>query len=363
MKLTVPSFYFDFHCIASRCTDSCCIGWEIDIDPSTAAYYRQRAQKNDSFAARLKQNIDFSQTPHFLLTPQERCPFLNEQNLCDLILHLGEEHLCEICDQHPRFHEWFGSYKESGLGLCCEEAVRLLISDASPLHFVHTEIEEAPDDAPFDPQLLQLLLLLRERFFAVLHDRAKPLSQRFCTLLCLADQAQEAIDFGDIEALEQLTKDSCVPLPEPSKEQPYKVLDAILSFSQTLEPIDPLWPQRLQTLQNQLPKLLSKKYSPSRPHEYEHLCVYLLYRYLLKAARDGELLSRIKAAVLFSLLVLVLEMETAADFSPSQQIINIKALSKELEYSDENWDALLEQSWNHPAFSCQNLCSLSISLL
>lgn len=363
MKLTLPSFYFNFHCIASQCTDNCCIGWEIDIDPSTADFYQLRARQNDLLASRLRQNIDPSPTPHFRLTAQERCPFLNDQNLCDLILQLGEEHLCEICAQHPRFHEWFGDYKESGLGLCCEEAVRLLISDASPLNFVQTEIEEAPDDTPFDPQLLDLLLLLRNRFFALLQNRTKPLAHRLCTLLSLAEQAQEAIDFGDIEALEQLTKDSSAPLPEPSKEQPYKILDAILSFLQTLEPIDPLWPQRLQSLRQQLPKLLSKKYSPSRPHEYEHLCVYLLYRYLLKAARDGELLSRVKAAVLFSLLVLMLEMETADDFSLSQQIINIKALSKELEYSDENWDALLEQNWQSPALSIQSLCSLAISLL
>ena len=37
MIFRTPDFYRDFHCIADRCSDSCCIGWEIDIDPDTLA--------------------------------------------------------------------------------------------------------------------------------------------------------------------------------------------------------------------------------------------------------------------------------------------------------------------------------------
>ena len=32
-----PSYYRQFRCIGSDCTDNCCIGWEIDIDPETLA--------------------------------------------------------------------------------------------------------------------------------------------------------------------------------------------------------------------------------------------------------------------------------------------------------------------------------------
>lgn len=359
MKLTVPSFYFDFHCIASQCSDNCCIGWEIDIDPSTADFYQTRARQSDPFALRLRQNIDPSPIPHFRLTPQERCPFLNDNNLCDLILHLGEEHLCEICTQHPRFHEWFGDYKESGLGLCCEEAVRLLLSAPSPLRFLQTNIEELPDTTPFDPQLLQLLLGLRDRFFFLLQDRTKPLAHRFCTLLSLAEQAQEAIDFQDAAALELLTQNTPVP-PSPTlqAEEPADALDAILAFLQTLEPIDPHWPQQLQQLRRHLPNRLPQKHSPAHPDDYEHLCAYLLYRYLLKAVRDGELLPRVKVSILFALLILLMEHETNAE-----QIQNIKSLSKELEYSDENWESLLEESWRSPALSTQSLCSVIQLLL
>ena len=39
MILRVPDYYEEFVCIADRCKDSCCIGWEIDIDEETRDYY------------------------------------------------------------------------------------------------------------------------------------------------------------------------------------------------------------------------------------------------------------------------------------------------------------------------------------
>ena len=118
MRQTFPSFYPFFACTASACSDNCCIGWEIDIDSRTAGRYRSLSQSDSPLACRLREDICWDFPPHFRLTSGERCPFLNEQNLCDIYLHLGEDALCEICDQHPRFHEWFCDYKESGLGLC-----------------------------------------------------------------------------------------------------------------------------------------------------------------------------------------------------------------------------------------------------
>ena len=32
MKVLKPDYYDKFQCIANECTDSCCIGWDIDID-------------------------------------------------------------------------------------------------------------------------------------------------------------------------------------------------------------------------------------------------------------------------------------------------------------------------------------------
>ena len=172
MRQTFPSFYPFFACTASACSDNCCIGWEIDIDSRTAGHYRSLSQSDSPLARRLREDICWDFPPHFRLTAGERCPFLNEQNLCDIYLHLGEDALCEICDQHPRFHEWFCDYKESGLGLCCEEAARLLLSDPEPLRLQTVTTDEKPDLDLFDPDLLRELLQLRAQLFSLLQDRS-----------------------------------------------------------------------------------------------------------------------------------------------------------------------------------------------
>lgn len=40
MKLYQPACWKSFQCTASQCSDNCCIGWEIDIDPDSYARYQ-----------------------------------------------------------------------------------------------------------------------------------------------------------------------------------------------------------------------------------------------------------------------------------------------------------------------------------
>ena len=35
MKRVVPDYYADFACVAGACRHTCCVGWEIDIDPDS----------------------------------------------------------------------------------------------------------------------------------------------------------------------------------------------------------------------------------------------------------------------------------------------------------------------------------------
>ena len=121
-----PDYYPLFRCIADRCRHNCCIGWEIDVDGDSLAAYDQIGGE---MGERLHKCIDRSgEMPHFLLGEQERCPFLNGKNLCDLILYGGEGMLCQICTDHPRYRSFFSERTEIGVGLCCEEAARLILT-------------------------------------------------------------------------------------------------------------------------------------------------------------------------------------------------------------------------------------------
>ena len=79
-----PDYYNEFTCIATKCSHNCCIGWEIDIDRDSFDFY---SSLTGDFGKKLKENIDTSNGPHFVLGEKERCPFLKyAENTQDFII-------------------------------------------------------------------------------------------------------------------------------------------------------------------------------------------------------------------------------------------------------------------------------------
>ena len=136
MNLYVPDYYPAFRCIASKCGHTCCAGWEIDIDADSLSRYDRLPGE---FGERVRRCVSREGTPHFILGAGERCPLLNGENLCELILHAGEGALCQICRDHPRFRNYFSGRVEMGLGLVCEAAARLILSSDHPLRLIRLE--------------------------------------------------------------------------------------------------------------------------------------------------------------------------------------------------------------------------------
>ena len=98
MQELFPSYYNKFRCIADKCMHSCCVGWEIDIDEETLGIYNSL---DGAMGDRIRNSIS-GEPPHFVLK-DNRCPFLNNKGLCDIISEFGEDGLCDICYLHPRF--------------------------------------------------------------------------------------------------------------------------------------------------------------------------------------------------------------------------------------------------------------------
>ncbi len=163
-----------FRCKASACEDTCCAGWEIDVDGDTADYYDSLDGDDGAFVrAKLYRGDDGYQLCH----EGARCRFLREDNLCELILRLGEDALCDICREHPRFYSGVGDLTEAGLGLCCEEAARLWLE--MPIAFDRIDDGRSCDDlaeAELDAQMRAIEHLthgdgtLGERFSELLGD-------------------------------------------------------------------------------------------------------------------------------------------------------------------------------------------------
>ena len=146
-----PDFYESFRCRASACRHSCCRGWEIDIDENTLElYWGLRGEWREKMDAAV---VCDDSGAHFRLTEDERCPFLQQDGLCELICAFGADALCDICALHPRFYELVGSYELAGLGLSCEAVCDLLLAGEGELTL---RCEETGDELTFSSLLKSL---------------------------------------------------------------------------------------------------------------------------------------------------------------------------------------------------------------
>ncbi len=297
MLTVYPNYYPAFRCIAGACRHSCCIGWEIDIDEETLQTYKKMP---GPLGERLRENISHDDPPHFVLGKQDRCPFLNQDNLCDLILTGGEALLCQICDDHPRFRNFLPGRTEIGLGLCCEGAAQLILSQTEPMTLVTEGQAEASDtDA-------QRLLELRRQAFAIVQDRNLSIDRRMDRLLLL-----------------------CGAL-EPG--HPAQWADIFLE----LERLDEGWTPMMEKLAAEGEKTPIPAVSDV---EWEQLLTYFLYRHFLTAYEDGDVGSKAGFAVLSVRLLRCLK-----GLYPEMELAELARMySAEVEYSTENLDILFSE--------------------
>lgn len=125
MNEVYPEYYLDFKCIASDCPDNCCIGWQICVDEKTAQNYLTSSPVISTVA---KQYMRGGKNSRFLALKDGRCPYLDESNLCNVIKEKGENALCEVCSNHPRFIKNLNDATLRYLSLSCPQATKLFFN-------------------------------------------------------------------------------------------------------------------------------------------------------------------------------------------------------------------------------------------
>lgn len=187
MKIIVPDYYREFKCIAGRCRHTCCAeSWDVDIDEKTLERY--------SAIPEIAQHIDMTPTPHIRFNEKGRCPFLKEDNLCRIYDDLGEDMLCQICKDHPRFRSFFKSRTEMGIGLVCEEAARIILFRNKPMTLTLLSDDGAPSQSD---ESEEHILALRDDMLSGIRETG--INARLFEYLLFRHLAPGALD-GTIEA-------------------------------------------------------------------------------------------------------------------------------------------------------------------
>ena len=373
MKYHKPSFFDQFKCIGSACTDTCCAGWEIEVDETTAQGYL--AEKG-AFGDRLRREIGSEPGEYFFKLKNNRCPFLNKENLCDIFINLGEDRLCDICREHPRFYNWFGDYTEVGLGLCCEEAERLLFSDSKPLTFVeevHTDASDLLDD---ESEECEQMLEERKAIFSILQNRKKNIGARLKRLLLQLPYADEMLlltvpilEWDDPESITKLDYNA-----KPSTNTLKSSALFLIRFFGGMESLDETWPSMMKELEQNIDKLvdtdntnafLKFMKSENRLYEYEHIAVYLVYRYYPEILFDGQIEAKILFAAASICLLFLMDLQCFQKntaYTQQDRIELVRRFSKEIEYCPENmerFEKCCTEQYEDLLNSIFNLCSLT----
>ena len=127
----VPEYMQDFECIGKDCIDSCCIGWNVEIDKKTFKKYENSQNKkikliSQQFLVKTDTNSDISYGK--LADHNNCCPFLSEEKLCNAYSLLGKENLSIGCSTYPRVIKKFDKIGFIAGDLSCPEIARLCLN-------------------------------------------------------------------------------------------------------------------------------------------------------------------------------------------------------------------------------------------
>lgn len=302
MKLVYPHYYKNFRCIASRCEDTCCAGWEIVVDTSKAEYYKSvEGEIGERLRGEMKTDADGDIV--FSLK-NGRCPFLNSCNLCDIYSSLGESALCHTCTMFPRFVEDYGGTCEMGLGLACPEAARIIVNDTGRRELISEFNSDLPVPNDIDPEKYFELISLRKKLFAVIDDSSSAFDRRLLQMLALAGEDSPSLPTAEA-CIEKLRK---------------------------LDILTPRWKKMLSAVPEE------RAFSQN-VRQLQNIAWYYIYRYFLRSVFDSDSLSKVRLCVLAcSVINAYADEETIADIA--------HLFSKEIEYSADNIKNILKELKN-----------------
>lgn len=301
MKEYVLSYYQNFKCIANECKHTCCTGWDMYIDRDTLSDYKNLTA---DYSKTLKSGIDFKKSK--FKTNKGRCAFLNSDGLCDIILNLGEQKLCQICRDHPRFKVYYDNVVETGLGFCCEKATEIILSYQDKI----TPVLISDDKSEIEPSFIrQEVLKFRKQALDIVQDRNKDINERIGALLSLCRASVKAGDFLNI-----------------------------LNRFYSLERLDKTWGKRLKRAKTQ-------KFSHETTKELSLYCEQFLansfYRHLAQA-EDTAWARAIAIACIFAWWVIKTVYDCEKTESDGFEIVCdiVRDYSGEVEYSVKNLQKL-----------------------
>lgn len=370
MLYTRPDYYQEFTCIADKCEDTCCAGWQIVIDKDTLKKY---TKVKGNFRKRLWRSIDWLQGT-FKQDEHKRCAFLNDKNLCDLYLSQGEDGFCKTCREYPRHTEEFEGVREITLSISCPEVARILMNRMRRVNFETMEEEGEEEFEDFDPFLFSILEDARKEMINILQNRDIAITDRILLVLGMAHDMQGRMNrqemFACSEVIDKYTTGRALQYvrdyreKEISSEDKERFAHTMFRHLYELELLREEWGVLLRETEDLLYRN-PKRYDQNREEfqaylranadiniHLEQLLVYFLFTYFPGAVYDGEIYAKVQLAVYCVWMIWEIWM---ARWLKNEKTIDLEEMtelvyrfSREVEHSDLNLkeiERILSKKW------------------
>lgn len=317
IKTFVPTYFDKFRCIAGECPDTCCAGWEADLDDDIIEKYKT---VSGELGERIKNSLAKDETDCYIfaLCDNGRCPFLNSCNLCDIQAAHGEEFLSKTCAMFPRFYDDFGKIREMGIGFGCPEAARIMLGDDEPFSLeFYEEITDETED--IDEDFLSEIIALRAEIFIILEDKDLSFRKKIEKIFDVVTEFQKELDGdGYVDGIQHRDFDDCIAV---------------------LENMEYIKPERMDFVSSLKDKKLSKNTLNLYRSDFEKLMKYYIFRYFLSMGYDYDVVTPVKYGVFACIVISRIYAHFGTpDFETRVKIMY--SYSKEVEYSDVNMDLL-----------------------
>lgn len=370
MRYVKPYYYNDFKCIADKCPDTCCAGWQIVIDDETLEKY---SNEKDEFSYRLKNSIDWGEGVFF--QNNGRCAMLNDNNLCDLVTAKGEVGLCRTCHMYPRHIEEFEGVREYSLSLSCPVAARIILEDTNKLVFdieendVIDPLEEEFED--FDFFMYTQLEQARDVIFEIIQNRDLSVDMRMSYIMDMGRKFQNAVDEQEVYRMEEIADEykplegkilQASELEHISDNIRFEKVKSAYELFKELEVLRQDWPEIIEDLKKNLYNGTYEDYSKIRDEFYndfvkgisadrwgifkEQLLMFFVYTYFLGSVYDDLVYSKLALST-FS-VCFIEEIIVSEWLKNNKQITLEKCIeisyryAREVEHSDDNLNILEE---------------------
>ncbi|MDD3368244.1 MAG: flagellin lysine-N-methylase [Lachnospiraceae bacterium] len=190
-----PDYYDSFHCIADKCSMTCCKEWKIAVDDLTYKKWKKLGMKPKVH----------KQAGERVITLNEKmnCPYLDENKLCKLVILYGEDILSDTCATFPRQVHHFQDRTEYSLVSCCPAVVDIWQENENAAFQKLFMTESAhSDDLPYR---------IRLRMMEILQDEGLSVTEGLLVLFFFALDLLEAEEKNELQlCMEKYGKDEWI---------------------------------------------------------------------------------------------------------------------------------------------------------